>query len=370
MLEVNPQLTPAQVRDILQRTATPLPPYYQYEVGAGLLNAQAAVLEAAFPRRHFGGWRGIAYRGQVQFVNNSPQAFTGSSSSGSVNDSSIAIPADTVLASLQIAWGGLIKPINLNLSVLDPANTAKGSANSILQSGLTGGRQRLVINNPVSGAWKARVTNTTAPVASTLNALQPYTGLLQTTSARYAQLSDIGGLDNSSVAEIYQNFRGLLMWPIGQRFRPSFGVTRSDLAAALVTGARVPQYLPASSNYPDVRDRATMLFVESAQAAPGGALFPSISAGSNFQPDAVVNRLTAVVALVRAAGLRQQAESGTYTLTYIDAASIPSSLRGYVAVAVQNGLIKTDGLTFAPQATFTRLDLSHALARLTTLATQ
>jgi len=39
-------------------------------------------------------------------------------------------------------------------------------------------------------------------------------------------------------------------------------------------------------------------------------------------------------------------------------------------VAVQNGLIKTDAMTFAPQATFTRLDLSHALARLTTLATQ
>jgi serine protease AprX len=55
MLEVNPNLTPAQIRDILQRTATPLPPYYMYEVGAGMLNAQAAVLEAAFPHRHFGG---------------------------------------------------------------------------------------------------------------------------------------------------------------------------------------------------------------------------------------------------------------------------------------------------------------------------
>src|SRR5262249_29093133 len=45
MLEANPKLTPAQIRDILQRTATPLPAYYPYEVGAGLLNAQAAVLE-------------------------------------------------------------------------------------------------------------------------------------------------------------------------------------------------------------------------------------------------------------------------------------------------------------------------------------
>ena len=61
MLEANPNLTPAQVRDILQRTATPLPPYYMYEVGAGMLNAQAAVLEAAFQQRHFGSWRGTAW---------------------------------------------------------------------------------------------------------------------------------------------------------------------------------------------------------------------------------------------------------------------------------------------------------------------
>src|SRR5205814_444482 len=114
---------------------------------------------------------------------------------------------------------------------------------------------------------------------------------------------------------------------------------------ALVLGGRVPQYLPAQSNYTDVRDRATMLFVESAQASSSGALFPSVVTGGAFQPDAIVDRLTAVVALVRAAGLRQQAESGTYTLTYTDAASIPSSLRGYVAVAVQNGLIKTSGMT-------------------------
>ena len=55
MLEANPLLTPAQVRDILQRTATPMPPYFRHEVGAGMLNAHAAVLEAAFPQRRPAG---------------------------------------------------------------------------------------------------------------------------------------------------------------------------------------------------------------------------------------------------------------------------------------------------------------------------
>ena len=64
MLEANPSLTPAQVKDILQRTATPLPPYYAYEVGAGMLNVHAAVLEAGFHRGRLepGAARSIAIR--------------------------------------------------------------------------------------------------------------------------------------------------------------------------------------------------------------------------------------------------------------------------------------------------------------------
>ena len=67
MLEANPNLTPAEVKDILQRTATPLPPYYTYEVGTGMLNVHAAVLEAAYPSRRIGAWRGTVDRDQVDF---------------------------------------------------------------------------------------------------------------------------------------------------------------------------------------------------------------------------------------------------------------------------------------------------------------
>ena len=67
MLEANPSLTPAQVKDILQRTATPLPPYAGFEVGTGMLNVHAAVLEATFPERRIGTWRGTVDRNQVEF---------------------------------------------------------------------------------------------------------------------------------------------------------------------------------------------------------------------------------------------------------------------------------------------------------------
>jgi serine protease AprX len=366
MLEMNPQLTPAQVRDILQRTATPLPPYYSFEVGAGMLNAEAAVLEAAFPARHFGLWRGTAYQNQVQFISDAPQTFTGTVTPGLASNSPIQIPANTLFASVQISWGGLLSANNLNLAVLDPQNVKQAEANAINLPGLTGRRQRISLSQPSLGSWKAQVKNTLGAVGTT----QSYSGVVQINRAQYAPLNDISDLNSVAVSEIYQNFRSLVMWPIGRKFRPAFAVTRADLATAMVLGARIPQYLPAQSNYVDVRDRATTLFVESVQAAPNGSLFPNAVAGGTFQPDAVVDRLTAAVALVRAAGLRTQAESGSGTLAFTDATSIPPSLRGYVAVAVQNGLIKTNGVTFNPQGSFTRADLAHAMAQFASLATQ
>ncbi|HYX29632.1 MAG TPA: S8 family serine peptidase [Pyrinomonadaceae bacterium] len=370
MLEANPNLTPAKIRDILQRTATPLLPYYMYEVGAGMLNAQAAVLEAAFAQRHFGSWRGAAYQGQVAF-SNTTQTFAGGAAPGSSSDSSLNVPANALLSSIEIAWGDTLNPNNLTLSLLNSQGTSQAVSNSSNAPGLTGRRQRIVIANPV-GAMTARVqaisgsTSTATTSAGTTGvsnpAAQSYSGVARTTSAQYPSLTDTAGLDSTSIAEMNQSFRFLLLSPFGSYFRPASGITRAAFAAALVQGARVPQYLPVQAHYTDVNDRATMLFIESAQASPNGALFPAATAGGAFQPDAAVDRLTAAVALVRADGLRQQAESGSFALTYLDAASIPASLRGYVALAVQNGLIKSSSTYFNPQGNFTRMDLAHALA--------
>src|SRR6185437_12327733 len=75
MLEVNPNLAPADVKDILSRTATPLPRYFFHEVGAGMLNTYAAVLEAAFPERHMGGFRSTLSRNAIRFVTRTSQTF-------------------------------------------------------------------------------------------------------------------------------------------------------------------------------------------------------------------------------------------------------------------------------------------------------
>src|SRR2546430_6196752 len=245
MWEKNPHLPPAKIRNTRQRPAPLLPPYYLHEVGAGMLNAQAAVLEAAFSQRRFVGWRGVAYQNQVQFVN-SPQQFSGSVTPGGANDSSLAIPSTALLASVQVAWGDTQSPANLNLTMIDPNGVNQSVANAASPLGLTGRRQRTVMQMPSVGTWLARVQNLPGPVSVSQTStpqllgmqtgLQTYAGVVQITTARYAALADLATLDQSSVSEIYQNFRGLMMSPVGKNFRPSFSVTRADLAKALVLG--------------------------------------------------------------------------------------------------------------------------------------
>jgi serine protease AprX len=358
MLEANPGLAPQQVRDILQRTATPLPNYFEHEVGAGMLNVDAAVLEAAFSDRHMGTWRATLNRGQVSFVNDQPQQFSGSVSPTSSYDTNVNVPANAVLASVQTSWGPLSSLSNLALTLTDANGSLLGASNSPNRPGLTGKREGYTLRAPAAGSIHVNLKQTLAAVSTS----QPVYGLLQATRVQYAPLNDLDGLSVAARADVYQALRMFAMSSYGNRFRPGFGVTRADLAAALVKGARVPQYLPGQSHYTDVRDASTMLFVESAQSSPNGALFTDAAPGSQFRPDDYATRLAAAVALVRAAGLQAEANAAaSQPLNLNDASDVPSALRGYVAVALAHGLLTADGGNFRAQSALTRAELAHAL---------
>ena len=366
MLEANPNLSPAEVKNILQRTATPLPPYYQHEVGTGMLNVHAAVLQAAFPLRPFGKWRGTLDRGQVHFINDPASTFSGVVQPGATSASNLAIPANALLASVQISWGPFTSTNDLGLKVYDPAGTLNSQSNSLNLPGLTGKRERVAISEPVAGSWQASVMNSLGVGMGS----QDYVGVLEVSRASYAPMSDLSGQDQTLRNDIYQSLRTYTMFPLGNKFRSDFAVTRADLAMALVLGGRVPQYLPGQAGFSDARDCTTMPFVESVQAAPDGPLFINTPAGGRFRPYDSVDRLTAAVALVRAAGLRRQAESQSIApLTVLDALNIPSNLRGYVSLAISKGLIST-GNSFYPQRPLSRGELAHAMAMLQRLATQ
>ena len=357
MLEANPSLTPAIVREILQRTATPLAPYYMHESGAGMLNVHAAVLQAAFMSRRIGTWRGVLDRGQVSFFNDPLVTFTSATSGGTSTDTTLQLPADTLLASVQIGWGPLWSTNDLALSAYDPTGSLRAQSNALNIPGLNGKRERVTLNMPAAGAWQFSVRNT----LGALGTPQTFSGVLEVGRAQYARMTDVDTLSPSLRDDIYQNLRTFTMWPIGSRFRPEWSATRAELAMALVLGARVPQYVPGRPTFTDVRDDFTRLFVESVQGAPGGPLFPDATPGNAFRPHDTVTRLTAAVALVRAAGLRNQAESSNAPLAFLDVTQIPTELRGYVSIATSLGLLQSDSL-FRPDAPFTRADLARAIA--------
>ena len=365
MLEANPELTPAQVKDILQRTATPLPPYYAYEVGSGMLNVHAAVLEAAFPSRRIGTWRGTVDRHQVDFVNSPPVQFSGTVQPGGSANTTLTIPEGVVSASVQISWGPLLSRNDLAVTITDASGIVCGQSNTKNTLGLNGQRETVTLTTPAAGSYRLTVRNTTWGL---LAPAQKFFGVLDVSRASYAAVSDVAALSPSLQTDVYQGLRSFTLWPIGSRFGADVPVSRAELAATMVRSGRVPQYLPQQSFYPDVRDAATTLFVESAQAAPSGPLFIDVAAGSQFRPLENVDRLAAAVALVRAAGLRSEAEAKAGTLLpFADSSSIPSNLRGYVSVAVARGLMEGDG-AFRPQDTFTRADLARANAVIQRLA--
>ncbi len=364
MLEANPNLTPGEIKGILQRTATPLPPYYTYETGTGMLNVHAAVLEAAYPTRRIGAWRGTVDRNQVEFLRDAPLGFSGTVEQGRPTDINVSVPEGAVTATIQICWGPLWSINDLALSVYDQTGALRGQANAINLTGLNGKRETISFAAPTAGTWRVSVRNT----LGSLGTPQKFYGVLEVGRAEYARLGDIDSFSPVLRNDVYQSLRSFSMWPIGSRFRPDFEVSRSDLAAALVLTARVPQYLPGQSNYIDVRDQGTRLFVESVQASPTGSLFIDAPSGGQFRPNDRTTRLVAAVALVRAAGLRSDAEAKAGTpLPFTDALGIPSELKGYVAVAVSAGLLEAT-TNFRPAAPLTRADLAHAITVIETRA--
>jgi serine protease AprX len=370
MLDVNPSLTPAQIRDILQRTATPMPPYYRYEVGAGMLNAHAAVLEAAFSARRMGMFRASLDRKQARYVNDSLRMFSGTVPLGLLGllgsyMANINIPQNTLVASVQVAWGPETSINDLSLQLIAPNGVARPVVNTLNLPVLTGRRERDVIKNPAPGMWRAKLQHTL------IGTPQAFVGTIETTRAEYPELSDISGLTDLQKAEIYQNLRSFVLATFGNRARPQFTISRFDLASALVVGGRVPQYLAGQPRFTDATDKATRIMVESVQSSPCGALFNDASPGGLFRPDDRATRLIAAIALVRAAGMRSQAESlAGASLPVSDASMIPSSLRGYVKLALDNGLMTADGGIFRPNDAMKRIELAHAMVGMARLATQ
>ncbi len=351
MLEVNPTLSPAEIKDILSRTATPMPSYFFHEVGAGMLNTYSAVLEAAFPERKMGVFRSLLSRNSVKFITSTSQNFVQAIFPNLASSTSISIPSNTVQANVNIAWD--ISANDFGLQLYNAGNTLIGESNHVNLPGLSGRNEKVVLRNPASQMLRSAVQHTAG-----LGTAQNVYGAVELTRVEYPDLLDLGTLSSSMLAQAEMSLLTNVMLPEGRKFRPEFSVPRSDLADAFVRAGLVPQYVTAKPMYTDVRDTYTRNAVESVQSNPGGTLFYDVVYNGRFYPNNSTSKLTAAVAYVKAAGITPRS---TLSLTVTDAGTIPYELRSYVATALENGFITMDGNRFNPNRSITRIELAQAM---------
>ncbi len=360
MLDANPNLTTAEVKDILSRTATPLPNYYKHEVGAGMLNTYAAVLESAFPNRKMGYFRAVMDKNSVKYITEISNTFSGTTAQNSPVSNSFSMPANTIQAGIHIAWAS--NSNDLSMKLYDSNNALVSESNYINATGLNGRREKILLNTPSSQIYKTVVQHT-----GNLGSSQEFFGAVELTRLQISQINDIANLSTADQNVVKESLGKFMMLPFGNRFRPGFAVSRSELAESFVRSGFVPQYVANNSMFPDVKDLTTRNAVESVQNNPQGNLFYDVASGGNFNPYQNANKLVSAVAFVNASNLQDQLVTAVLPITMTDKTSIPTNLRPYVAVAINNGLIKLDGNKFNPNRALTRLELATALVKLRNL---
>ncbi|MBX9400999.1 S8 family serine peptidase [Lysobacter sp. BMK333-48F3] len=363
MLEANPNLTPAQIKAILQRTASNMTGRLPWEVGAGHINAYAAVAEAAGIRYGFGGTVNYlrAFNANAILSGGVPDLpfSVDFAPVGAVEEQSFTVGSD-------IAWVSARATIGENtlaLVLTDPDGIKYGSsiALPVLGDTVTTGAP----GKP--GVWKVSVrgigslSGTDLDPANVTNGyalpgtVEGTVGFLK--SGGYTGLDDVASHPARSAIE-YAVAQRLVDGYSDRTFRPDANLKRSELAQYLLMGQSVRQHLPfdGRSSFSDLgTGDARYAYAESA-VARGGALRDLSQAQDGvmgtlngaFRPNDNVTRVSLAYSLVQSMALQNEARAFNGSLTAFydgkripvdDAATIPANLRGYVQLALDRGLI-------------------------------
>jgi len=396
MLDADPTLTPDEVKQILIDTATRMPGYAEHEVGAGYINAHAAVDKVFNRSKPYANPQEVDYNLDLALDNipaipfridfdpsvNGPQ---------SANARAFTVEQDVSVLKVRATVDLTGEPGATNLVGLRlhaPDGTVY-SPTFALNS--TSNVREGVVTDPLPGTWyvEARGTRGTsaAPVTSPqqLAPPGPMDGTISQTRYIVPEIADIAGHPSRGVIEQALR-RRLVDTNADGSFTPDAAVTRSEFARSLQTNAMVRQTFAATPRYTDVSGDLGRL--AEAVTARGSSFkdydftpLGMLSAGTMaFNPTGSVSRLDVAVALVKAlghdAGARALANtnvtSGGTTLT--DNGQIPGSLRGHVQIAINLGLfeafpaeirqiapgqfIAVPGPRFEPSAAVTRADLA------------
>ncbi|HEV7506769.1 MAG TPA: S8 family serine peptidase [Thermoanaerobaculia bacterium] len=401
MLSADPTLTPDDVKSILTQTASQMPGYSEFEVGAGYVNVYAAVDKVFHRTKSYGTYGGpldlqtynlaIATNtvSQAPFhIDYSPIATPGA---GSVNSTTFTVAAGIsvldVFATIDDVLAlGEGNTIGLVLTAPNGTVYSSGVALPVLDAP----SREVVVKNPVAGSWLLEARGVRG-LASLPEVSLPISGIAlpgpvdgSITQQVYVlpAVADIQG--DPSQAEIEFVLKNRMMDVQGDGlFHPASAVTRSDFAKSLVFNtalrqslANAPQFSDATGSLEAIAEAATAAgsTLRDYDFAPSGMLTAS---GASFSPNANVTRLDVAVALVKALGLDATAQTlaGTVIIAsnsgqsveISDESAIPAALRGYVQLALDRGILSATfttapfAATVSPAGTVTRSSLAFAI---------
>lgn len=173
-------LTPLEVRNLLQNTARPMPGYQQYSVGAGYLDAYAAV-QAAIAGTGTGSYDdGMTYDVQPFAGTVGPAAIV----STSTFSTTFAVESGARSLDVMADWGPeqvVAANQDLDLNLYRPDGTLfrgtflacdpKQQPNGYSSFCTSAPNERLTVVNPVPGTWRAEVVGGLATASETVRGL-------------------------------------------------------------------------------------------------------------------------------------------------------------------------------------------------------
>ncbi|MGZ4135864.1 MAG: S8 family serine peptidase, partial [Tumebacillaceae bacterium] len=338
--EANSSLTPDQIKQILQDTATRMPGYESFEVGSGYVNAYAAIDKAQHMDHGYGAVVNQTfhsqYNGTVDYQAPTNTAF----SPLAATSFTFNVGDNALVSDLTVAWDS---PANLlTVKVTAPDGTATSYGANVL-SAVYGTQTSVPLNTPQKGTWKVDVTGAKGLIGIPDNVHFSY----RTYYGTFSGLSDVSG--NAFEAAIRTAVsKRLLDSADATNFNPNGLITKGDLAHWIASDFEIRQNQTQALAFTDVSsDLAPYVSAVTSAAAPmrdvfwqGGNVISGNSA-TLFGTSDSVNRTGLAVALVKALGLDALAQQNMSTATtFSDDAQIPANARGYVVVATQKGLLK------------------------------
>ncbi len=383
LLDADPTLSPDQIKAILTETATRMPGYEDYEVGAGYLNAYAAVDKVFNRSKKYGTYREPVFNAQYTVSGPSPESFhidyspAALPGPGSTNSKVFTVEEGMNLLDVYMTFDNALmtgdgNSIGLLLTAPDGTKYSGGIALPILDSN----SRQVVVKNPQAGQWllEARgvrgltaLPNFSLPTSGA--ALPgPVDGTISQKRFTLAVIPDIQGHPAQAQIESALKNRQIDTFEDGT-FRPDANVTRGDFARMLVLNTPLRQSLGIGRKFTDMpggigitTSYEDLALIAEAVTANGSTLrdFNYVPkgmmsfTGTTFKPEDLTDRVDIAVALVRALGLDAEAKAKAgqpvtvsysgQTLVLADNADIPLAMRGYVQFALDKGIL---------QATFT-----------------